>query len=150
MSVACDPRPRCTGHCCKSFDLPLGPGQLALIAQIAENGDQGFWRSSDAGVVWSTPIRSTRGDPVYFTSPEEALQIARMVRWVGRNDSSLHFYDCKNLTEAGDCSIYETRPTMCRDYPYGNACTKSGCTLGTQTPQPQADARDAAQKGHAP
>jgi Fe-S-cluster containining protein len=43
----------------------------------------------------------------------------------------LHYYTCKNLSPAGDCVVYESRPTMCRDYPYGNPCDHAGtgCTL---------------------
>lgn len=41
----------------------------------------------------------------------------------------MHFYSCKNLSPSGDCSAYETRPRMCVDYPYGDKCGYTDCTL---------------------
>lgn len=121
---------RCTGHCCKNFDLPMGPGQLALVREIAERGDIGTWRTTGGQVCWAPPILNDAGHGVAFTSPEEAAQIARMARFVGRDARGVHYYTCRHLDEqTGDCTIYATRPTLCRDYPYGKDCSREGCTL---------------------
>lgn len=39
-------------------------------------------------------------------------------------------FNCKHFDRGTrDCTIYERRPQMCRDYPYGRACPRDGCTL---------------------
>ncbi len=39
-------------------------------------------------------------------------------------------FTCRHLVrDSGDCSVYDTRPRMCRDYPYGGTCQYPGCTL---------------------
>lgn len=39
-----------------------------------------------------------------------------------------HSYTCKYF-DGHNCTAYEERPAMCRDYPYGKQCTFEGCTL---------------------
>jgi Fe-S-cluster containining protein len=49
---------------------------------------------------------------------------------VSEDDGLGHYYTCRHLTEDGDCGIYETRPGMCRDYPYRNTvCGYLNCTM---------------------
>lgn len=94
----------CTGHCCFSFSLPDLPRVIGRYGG-------------------------------------ESRQIARMViplRTVPRGgvlpsgDIAVHserFYTCRNLDrETGRCATYDTRPAMCRDYPYGRKCTFKECT----------------------
>jgi Fe-S-cluster containining protein len=38
-------------------------------------------------------------------------------------------FSCRHLSGSGDCSIYEERPRMCRQYPMDEACSFEGCTL---------------------
>lgn len=39
-------------------------------------------------------------------------------------------YHCKWYDWIGKkCTNYQDRPSVCRDYPYGNACKFPGCTL---------------------
>ena len=46
-----------------------------------------------------------------------------------------HFYRCKNLVDS-DCSIYDQRPAVCREYPYrGQPCRYADCTR-TTAPEP--------------
>lgn len=41
-----------------------------------------------------------------------------------------HYYTCRHFDEAsGRCSAYESRPAMCRQYPYGKGCSYVGCTM---------------------
>ena len=48
--------------------------------------------------------------------------------WIGRPcPPRPHYYRCTNLDENGLCSIYDTRPAMCRGFPYGQACNYRGC-----------------------
>lgn len=40
-----------------------------------------------------------------------------------------HFYTCRHLDAAtGDCTDYDNRPRLCREYPYGVDCEKRDCT----------------------
>ena len=34
---------------------------------------------------------------------------------------------CKHF-DGHDCTVYDQRPSMCREYPYGKKCTFDGCT----------------------
>lgn len=38
-------------------------------------------------------------------------------------------FNCKHQSKNGDCSIYDIRPQMCRDYPYGKVCPRKSCTM---------------------
>lgn len=47
---------------------------------------------------------------------------------IGRGPGKMsNFYTCRNLKPNGDCGIYDTRPRMCRDYPYGSPCRYTDC-----------------------
>lgn len=96
---------RCTGHCCRAFPLPLTPEEIA--------------------------------DPEHMARFIDGPQIAAMVRYIGPappgSTGGHHSYSCTSLTDSGDCGIYEDRPVMCRDFPYGRTCTVDGCT---RTPDP--------------
>jgi len=91
---------RCTGHCCRDFSLPFSPGELRRR--------------------------------VIFEGLLDGEQIADMVIYLGwracvfKKDG--HRYTCRHLINGRDCGIYETRPVMCRDYPYGGRCKYEGCT----------------------
>jgi Fe-S-cluster containining protein len=65
--------------------------------------------------------------------PGEAAVLADMLIPLGTStygDGEKSFlYTCRHHdTETGDCRIYETRPMMCSEYPYGNECAIEGCT----------------------
>ena len=121
---------RCTGHCCKNFHLPFGPDEIR----------EHYLRWSRGG----TQITKERGEhmPIYT----DIHLIAPMVVHLGYFDTTNkginpsddhltgvetpgHRYRCKNLDpKSGDCTIYEIRPTMCRDYPYKSDCNYIRCT----------------------
>lgn len=103
---------RCRGQCCESFSLRYSPHELARAAGDAKREGR---------------------------LHEQIIQIAEMVLLIGEFDGNpaTHngtplptdppderqwFYTCTNLTHHGDCSIYDQRPSMCRDYPrYGGS-----------------------------
>lgn len=101
---------RCTGHCCRRFSLHFSP---EILQSMAANEESSF-------------------------QPEIKV-IAEMVEYLGKSDigsdgrrmsAAVHWYSCKNLDDkSGDCSIYETRPEMCRQFPYEQKCQFSGCTM---------------------
>ncbi len=40
-----------------------------------------------------------------------------------------HYYTCKHFdTEGRNCTIYDDRPSMCREYPYEHRCKYEACT----------------------
>ncbi len=104
---------RCTGHCCRNFPLPLSPEEF----------------QSEAANIKARTIESDRD--------REFVQVASMLIPLGvsskpYSDGRVQYrYSCKNFSATGDCSIYETRPRMCSDYPYGGDCdhVTSGCTM---------------------
>lgn len=55
--------------------------------------------------------------------PEKDQVLEMLVEVPGRDD----LFNCKNFdTTTRLCTIYETRPRMCRDFPYGKPCDR-GC-----------------------
>lgn len=90
---------RCTGHCCRRFFLPYSPEKIEERRDTIQDG--------------------------HF--------IADMVIHLESDDEGNHYFTCRHLVEADDgtasCGAYEDRPAMCRQYPYGNACTYAGCTM---------------------
>lgn len=106
----------CDGRCCERFFFPLTPEDLATKAGCIE-----------------------RGEETYKDGAEEFLTIANMLIYLEPDDKPNEetgdlgaWYTCKNWdTETRRCMIYETRPMMCRGYPYGKECTSCGSTCGT-------------------
>lgn len=119
---------RCTGHCCKRFYLPLSPADLELACEAQRQKDAG-----DTVELW----RDFKGDQHGVVGMDgEIVQIAGMVELVDTiqksaiTDSREHFYTCKNF-DGQNCTIYESRPPMCRNYPGYNGeghCNYPGCT----------------------
>ena len=107
---------RCTGHCCRDFNLPHS---------IAE-----FKRAADAVVAGSNEWCNDAGD--YVPLLPDAVTIAPMLvlNMTGEygDGKPAYFYSCTNLEPNGDCGIYESRPRFCRTFPDGAGCTFDGCT----------------------
>lgn len=108
---------RCTGDCCRRFYLPFGPGELAYAYALA---------------MGAVPHRL--GAPGLL---EDIETIYPMAEWLGMEKrgtngepipEAVNWYRCRNLQPNGDCGIYEKRPKMCSEYPYGGACRYDGCT----------------------
>lgn len=91
---------RCTGHCCREIKIPVSPEQLVSGAIDGREIDEGELLAEIL-----IPVRRLPDDP----DP----------RWL---------YKCSKLTTSGDCSIHESKPKMCADYPYGAPCGVDGCT----------------------
>ena len=109
---------RCTGHCCRRFTLRQSPVEL--------------WENYQ---TWLERIRVTGGS--WQGILEEIWVIAPMVRYLGSTYTDVngepaaeekHWYRCIHLADGRECAIYEHRPRMCREYPYGKACKYHGCT----------------------
>lgn len=108
---------RCTGHCCRAFFLPYSYEQLQ-----AKKAD-GSLRARDEQVP----------DMVIPLGQYENLPVELKAIVPPGSDSNDHYYTCKNYdTATGNCKVYETRPHMCSDYPYGSSCKYMGCTRKTE------------------
>ncbi|NUO50701.1 MAG: YkgJ family cysteine cluster protein [Polyangiaceae bacterium] len=59
--------------------------------------------------------------------PGEALPSGQIV---GPQSDAVIIWTCAHFdVETRNCGIYEKRPRMCREYPYGRPCELPGCTL---------------------
>lgn len=115
---------RCTGHCCKSFHLPISP-------EVFKEDYQRF-------LEWKKDPKN-KPEPRY----KEIGKIYEMLVFQGKGKREFvdgqpvfkeggrgFYYTCKHWnSETGDCMNYEHRPEMCRLYPYGGVCDFPGCTL---------------------
>ena len=72
----------------------------------------------------------------YVTDPEASFQDDAFIRDMlvpiepDLDDGREHAwkFDCRHH-DGRNCTRYADRPKMCRDYPYGKACGRAGCTL---------------------
>lgn len=100
---------RCAGDCCRRFSLPFSPRELRRRADKLVDGEQ----------VRDMVIYLGRQRPgkMHIDWPEKHAKDKR------------HYYTCKNLSADGtSCTIYETRPQVCRSFPNGTQCPYKGCT----------------------
>jgi Fe-S-cluster containining protein len=98
----------------------LSPGEIAANRIAVENGLSPF----DRDLFGHRPIF-------------EIETIADMVIPLGALamspsgipcDPPVWYYRCRHQLPSGDCGIYDTRPNLCRAYPYGRPCEYPGCT----------------------
>lgn len=104
-----DPRPRCTGHCCRGFSL-----------------------EHPHSVVQEEYARWCR-NPSAATLIPDIGTIAPMLIPLGRFRGQ-ELFTCRHLSKGGDCTIYERRPRMCRDFPGPDPCKYRNCA--SHGPQP--------------
>jgi len=121
---------KCGGKCCKRFTLPEGPEKLREIFM-----DWKAWSKGQEHGTIKKGEQSTRRLRII----EDIEIIYPMVVYLGefnwtpaRPRKKLHYkvhhYSCKHLDrKTGECTIYEFRPRMCVDYPYGEKCEYPGC-----------------------
>ncbi len=84
---------RCTGHCCKRFALEFS------YTEIQE--DYTLWRK----------------DRSQSKIPQVEIIAPMLIPLRANPKHSEYLYTCKNLDKDGNCTIYEKRPQMCRDFP---------------------------------
>jgi Fe-S-cluster containining protein len=106
--VAEAPIPTCPGHCCVAFYLPTPHDRVAEIADDMRDGE----------VIADMVI------PLSLSQANERLERFGAEREYGP-DSEGHVYTCRHFDDRTRlCTIYERRPEMCRDFPYGH---EGGC-----------------------
>jgi Fe-S-cluster containining protein len=95
---------RCTGHCCVLFPIPHSLNEL-------QNGRDRF---QDGHLL--ADILVFKG-----TTGEEY-----------NNGGVRYWFTCSKFDKTtGNCTIYEQRPWMCREFPYGRECEHEDCTEGS-------------------
>jgi Fe-S-cluster containining protein len=105
---------RCTGHCCKKFYLPYEPDELVEFRKRNEGGTIKLAQDNVKVCDMVIPLGPLNGKDVNG-DPYKGLVNG-------------YYYTCKNYKD-GNCSIYETRPYVCSDYPYeGHTCKYKACT----------------------
>lgn len=98
-----DPRPRCTGHCCRGFSLERS------------------WKDVQF------ELQKTQDDPEYVSSIPDILLIGKMLIPLGTFRKQ-ELFTCRHLSKEGNCGIYLSRPKMCRDFPGPSPCPYRNCS----------------------
>ena len=104
-----DTRPRCVGHCCRSFSLEH---PHAVVEEEFER-----WKR----------------DPASATLIPDIATIAEMLIPLGVFRKQ-ELFTCRHLGVGGDCTAYETRPKMCRDFPGPKPCPYRNCNSHGEQP----------------
>jgi len=108
---------RCTGHCCESFSLPFSPIEMGYMRRLIAAGKTMVRR-------WGVKSNNLEMvlDMVIFQRMDYCM--------AGNRKKSLtpqYHYTCKHYDAANKkCTVYESRPSMCRQF--GNNCAYRGCT----------------------
>lgn len=120
---------RCIGHCCRLFYAPTTPEKITRCQEAAVKREQGepfpvdltLPRDHETILDMLIPVR-----PVVEGETPPGQKTYKIDRW-GSKEGWL--FRCKHFDEEShDCRIYDRRPKMCRDYPYGEPCDFEGCT----------------------
>lgn len=99
----------CTGTCCAAFRLPKTLSVLRRDQATIRDGEQ-----IAAMVIPLTP-KQARERNEQFGGDGRASGFP----WSDRG----HHFTCRHWDEeTGLCGIYEDRPEMCRNFPYGKGC----------------------------
>jgi Fe-S-cluster containining protein len=101
---------RCSGACCKCFWLSES------IEEIEKSYKRFTGELKDNGVVFNE-IDIVYPMLIPVPPPKGACK-------------DHYWYTCKHLKSDNNCGIYNTRPKMCSEYPYGAKCNYKNCTWG--------------------
>lgn len=129
---------RCDGRCCRGFVVPVIHEMGGLDAFRAYNAET---EAMDPDERWEKRRRQFK-DAAFIVDmlvikDDGTVEVCPLS---GEKLGMPHeHYGCRHWNEAtGDCSVYETRPHMCREWPgndwkvvvdvTGGACAMEGCT----------------------
>lgn len=149
---------RCTGHCCRGFFLEATPcwflarakelrgfvrDEIDLASRWAEDGGPAFPDEDLAHLAWCLAEAAeleaigTMIVPVRKVAPTDACSSSDRL---GTYQRSGYIYTCVHFDDrTGDCGAYDTRPRMCRDYPYGRRCEFGACEWSAARPSHEVD-----------
>lgn len=102
---------RCTGNCCNEFVMTIGDSVEAIRTRLLTNVYDGHFIAD-----MLIPIRPlVAGSKLPNGDVLKAEDVGtRCIGWV---------FTCKHFDrEKRACTVYESRPNMCREYPYGKPC----------------------------
>lgn len=139
---------RCSGHCCRDFTLPFSPEEVrmkSLRAQLAPTDSPVGWKRDIAMIADMLIFLRVDKNEHHMRAPWREL---------------LYHYTCKNFDPAtNNCTAYDTRPAMCRDYPYRltrhdkgykpraeGQCNYRDCTRQCEPPKELVALREASEK----
>lgn len=106
------PEGACPGYCCAAFTYPR------TLSQIRRDPPAYDGEMIADMLIPLTP-KQARERYERFGGPAERSGF----RWKSRG----HHFTCRHWDEETRlCTVYEDRPAMCRDYPYGQEC-QHGC-----------------------
>ncbi len=122
---------RCTGHCCRAFALSMSPveiGQDVIRMRRNRGGEDAAPAKREDDLEWIATslvyLGESEGSPSGMANiigpPDQPPKEP--------DDSLHHWYRCRHFKD-DSCGIYDTRPPVCRNYPYrDNECKNPGCT----------------------
>ena len=128
---------RCSGQCCKKFCLPFSPmqaehfkRQLAIGKDVVTfEGEYGVARYGVDGQDIDTIVDMIQFIRMDYQSSQDGHARGQSAKRTRRKRyERIYHYTCKHF-DGKNCTIYEARPQMCRDFPNGTTCTYRGCTL---------------------
>jgi len=126
---------RCTGSCCVAFMLPEGPEFYKKDYEVYLEWvkDKAKSRPSTTEIEIISPMLIYHGLGWWYYTTDTFLSEKEEPTWKEDGcDPPTHHYTCKHFdVETRDCTIYESRPNMCRLYPYDGVCKLKGCTFKT-------------------
>ncbi len=139
-----DNLPRCSGHCCKTFSLPISPDQIKTYKRFVAAGKKRFLFDDGRRAKHYTPVDEIAKiiDMVIFKRVSQydsaTKKSVNKHNNVGRKHPRIYEYTCKNWDQAtGNCMDYENRPEMCRNHGV-NSCGYTLCTKFDNCPSAKA------------
>lgn len=114
---------RCTGHCCRSFNISISQETLDKMRAARSEG-------RSVSVDFKSQYQGDLDKVADMLIPLGNFVVTPggdRFRWSDDGDSQ--WYTCKHHNrETGDCMNYENRPQLCREHPYGRRCNYVDCT----------------------
>lgn len=110
----------CLGGCCERFTMNHTPEQRAKSISAEEHGEI-YWMDNMADIehCWKELLRDSYS-PIQY--------IHDMIIELPADDNGTRWYTCRHWNkETRLCMEYESRPGLCRDFPYGKKCFVKGC-----------------------
>lgn len=123
---------RCTGHCCRRFSLPIPWMKVKMIKKAIARGIQDIPTGKPFRTwnIASEDFQKTMDMLIPLGEFREEVQFQRGHR-SRKNEERQYHYTCRHY-DGRNCTIYESRPAMCRNYPDGRKCQYRGCTRRTE------------------
>lgn len=130
LSAARPGAARCSGHCCKAFTIPASLEEMRADYQRWIDWSQDQSKPSpkyqEIHIIYPMVIYLGRG---WNSKADGSFVPLEEGRADGFTNEPTFVYTCKHHdVKTGNCSIYEHRPRMCRDFPYGSSCPFGTCT----------------------